>query len=563
MEAEDKPKRQKRVYACIFALCLLYFVSMYSAINYERYGTVAELSLSSLALSLLLTAAYSAIAWLLVKYLPERERVKLFPIGDKVRKPVFWVMFLLIMLAWLPYYLACFPGLYVYDAATQVHYALGLCEVNSFHPLIHTYWLSGMMLLGQKVFSGYAVGYALYTLSQMVVMSLCFAYVVAQIALISGKRWVAVVSLLFVGLFPVFPVMAISATKDSAFAALFAVFCVQVAKASFQPSLFYKSNRNLAILVASGLLAGLFRNNALYVVLLVLLAMMMFHRPDARAIKRWFASCLALLIVLGVAVPKAISQTGSNSGELLGIPIQQVARTANYESGNLSDEDERQIEELVPSWNLYNARIADPVKFSSGTSQIVSMQTADFLRLWAKLGMQHPIEYMDAFVSQTDGFWFPLFHYSGSQATKPYLEFDAWILIDPGLLGRDMGDAGYDAYTVEDDDSWILMQSAGSLSSLPAAIRSMCYDPFWEHSVILRWILSPANVLWLALLLFALLLGKRGVKQRIVAVLPVVLYIATCLLGPCYLIRYAFPIICLIPVVVAMLLSLFLKTDYR
>ena len=52
MEAEDKPKRQKRVYACIFALCLLYFVSMYSAINYERYGTVAELSLSSLALSL-------------------------------------------------------------------------------------------------------------------------------------------------------------------------------------------------------------------------------------------------------------------------------------------------------------------------------------------------------------------------------------------------------------------------------------------------------------------------------------------------------------------------------
>ena len=49
MEAEDKPKRQKRVYACIFALCLLYFVSMYSAINYERYGTVAELSLSSLA----------------------------------------------------------------------------------------------------------------------------------------------------------------------------------------------------------------------------------------------------------------------------------------------------------------------------------------------------------------------------------------------------------------------------------------------------------------------------------------------------------------------------------
>ena len=270
-----------------------------------------------------------------------------------------------------------------------------------------------------------------------------------------------------------------------------------------------------------------------------------------------------MLIVLGVAVPKAISQTGSNSGELLGIPIQQVARTANYESDNLSDEDERQIAELAPSWNLYNARIADSVKFSSGTSQIVSTQTVDFLSLWAKLGMQYPLEYIDAFVSQTDGFWFPLFHYSGSQATKPYLEFDAWALIDSGLLGRDMGDAGYDAYAVEDDDSWILMQSSGNLPSLSAAIRSMCYDPFWEHSAILRFVLSPANVLWLVLLLFALLLSKRGAKQRIVAVLPAVLYVATCLLGPCYLIRYAFPIICLIPVVVAMLLSLLLKTDYR
>ena len=50
MEAEEKPKRQKRAYVCIVALCLLFFASMYSAINYERYGTVAELSLSSLAL---------------------------------------------------------------------------------------------------------------------------------------------------------------------------------------------------------------------------------------------------------------------------------------------------------------------------------------------------------------------------------------------------------------------------------------------------------------------------------------------------------------------------------
>lgn len=464
----------------------------------------------------------------------------------------FVAIFGVILLAWVPYYLACFPGLYVYDAVTQVYYSLGVGVINSFHPLIHTYWLASLLALGNYLFGSYTAGFALYTLSQVLVMSACFSFVLNSLWQICHKRWVWLVSLVLICLFPVFPVLAISATKDAAFSAIFSVFVVQVAKLCRFDTLFTKSKIDTTVLFASALLSGLFRNNAMYVILLVLLVLILKYRHAKLFKQAVLIPCLVSIVLLGMLMPKVISQIQSDSGEILGLPIQQVARTMNFEFDSLSDDEKSKIASLIPSWAQYNERIADPVKFSDGTSQIISDNEISFIQLWFKLSTSYPADYVDAFVAQTEGFWYLFSNYDTLGTTKPYLEINQWEVIGPCTIGRDMGEAGYDAYNAPDLENWIIPSRHSLLPGFLPVVQGLCYSPFWMGSCVSRAITSPSLTIWGSILLVLASLYKRDRRQMLPSIV-ILAYAVTCLLGPCYLVRYAFPFYACAPIVLGML----------
>lgn len=541
-----------------YALCfsLLFFACTLAGFDFDNYGSCFVVSASSVAWSIVCACIAFSCALLLFRVVEINRGLSRCSLYISFSPKLFFLTCTIILLAWMPYYLACFPGLYVYDAVTQLYYSLGIGVISSFHPLIHTYWLAGFLSLGSSFFGSYSAGFAIYTFSQMLVMSACFAFVLCSLRQLCARRFVYFFSLATVCLFPVFPILAISATKDSAFSALFAVFIVQLVKLCWREADFMSSRVEVIALFISSLLSGLFRNNAMILICLVLIALIFIYRFNRRFISIILIPCLVLLMLLGYLLPKTISQSTSNSSEILGLPIQQIARTMLYESDSMSGDEKNSVVSMIPSWNLYNQRIVDPIKFSGKTSQVISDDLSTFLRLWFKLGMEHPCDYIDAFVAQTEGFWNLFSNYDAVGTTKPYLEFDQWAVIGPGVLGRDMGQAGYDVYEVEDIDNWIIPAKHSLLPCLLPIVRKLCYEPFWMKSLFFRAVTSPALVFWSAVLLVFVSVRYRKWKLLLPTV-TIIGYMMTCLLGPCYLIRYAFPFYACAPILLSLIFGLF------
>ena len=88
---------------------------------------------------------------------------------------VFFGSLLLLCLAWLPVYLAYYPGICAYDAPVQTgqiveHYYF------DHHPIVHTLLLQGMLWLGTQLSGSMNAGMALYTALQMLLLAGSMSY---------------------------------------------------------------------------------------------------------------------------------------------------------------------------------------------------------------------------------------------------------------------------------------------------------------------------------------------------------------------------------------------------
>lgn len=454
---------------------------------------------------------------------------------------------LVLLICWLPYYLVTFPGLFVYDAATQIHDAIDLRLVSAFHPLIHTYWMSACIEFGMNLFNSDIAGFAMYIFSQMAGMSLAFGCCIRVVSKLSNSPLVPLFSALFIALFPVFPILAVSATKDSMFSALFALMCAIWAE-SLGASRPISFKRYLILLLVS-LLVSLFRNNASYLILLLCFIFVLF-----RQIRKSIAPLK--LIVLGICCfavssifPKLVAQKNSGPSEMLGVPIQQACAALNDDEAIMSLDDRRALEEYLPSWEKYNPYITDPVKFTFPIDEKIKNDSLGFLRAWAKVGINNFGIYLDSFLKLTLNYWSPLSGYSSQDITKPYLEYDQWEYLDSSSLGRNLGPAGYDVYRHSEGEKWTIIPRASLIPQFEPIVRKLCYDPIWKNSVLLYGLTSPALLFLVSLISGAISLYYRNRVNALFALLPVSYYL-TCFLGPCYLVRYAFPLYSCFPFIV-------------
>ena len=135
--------------------------------------------------------------------------------------------FLLILGCYVPMLLIAYPGSFAYDVPFQLRQVF-TGSYSTHHPLLHTLLLRLCLMLydGYQSMEPCA---AVYSLSQMALVSLCFAGVCASLAR-SVSRWAAHLTLAFFALYPLHMLFASNCTKDvlfSAFLALFFALCFE------------------------------------------------------------------------------------------------------------------------------------------------------------------------------------------------------------------------------------------------------------------------------------------------------------------------------------------------
>lgn len=443
-------------------------------------------------------------------------------------KWVFVFYFALILLCWLPVFLAYYPSVFSYDAESQMYQVIS-GNYSTHHPLLHTLFMGLFLKIGGAIGS-YTAGMAMHSVVQMMLMAAAFA---SALRYLYHKRTAAIgriILAVFFALLPTNSVLSISTTKDVLFAAFVLLYTLEIWKCINGEGKWYKT-------VILAVLMLLFRNNAVYALLAQLpITFFILLKKKSGICKKYLAVTMlgiVLFVILAAALKTTLKAENGSPREMLSVPLQQMARTRMLHDAELSRMDrEEQEKYLSGEWIAiaYNPHLADPIKSKANIRE----NPKGFVKAWMKLGLAYPQEYVDAFLDNSVGYWFledeshSCIYGIGTASGFGYLSTDT----------RGMP-VGYE----------IIPNSL--LPGVRAKMEHIVSDNAYRKLPVLSVVFAPAFYWWM----LVLYMSKELYEKKYEKLIPVgflIMYYMTLLLSPTVLIRYMYPFVVTVPVLVCL-----------
>lgn len=338
---------------------------------------------------------------------PRTQDQKL-PLQMKILLPV------ILLCCWLPWFLYNFPGVMTPDSISQYSQAMGLTGYSDHHPFAHTLLIKLFLSMGMALFDNVYAAIACYTVFQMVLMALLLCYCICVLYRYGAGRKLCLLFLIFYACVPYNGSFAVTMWKDvlfSGFLLLFALCLYRLLHLYAAGERLKKQPGLLALLLLSGLLVCLFRSNGLYVLLLTALFLVIVLRREWKLLLPGILAVLALALFIKGPVYDALGVAEPAFSESLSIPAQQIARVV-YEGRALTQEQIDLLEKTVDYDSIadyYQPELSDPIKalIQYGNPEYLETHKGAYLKLWIQLGLRYPLDYWNAFVDQTRGYWFP------------------------------------------------------------------------------------------------------------------------------------------------------------
>ena len=476
----------------------------------------------------------------------------------------------IILLSWLPCFLAYFPGIYSYDGEPQlIQYTSG--QLDNHHPVIHTLIIGSCYDLGQWLQThGINIdGLAFYTIIQVLLLSFAMAYLLRFLVQKNAGKAFVILFATYICLFPTMPLMAISSTKDTFFAAFFVLFLTELTNIYTAKKEQNGDNKDLNTcsvviknaekLHISSLIrlfifsAGcmFFRRNGYYVIAILLMFFVVVaacqvirSRKNILLKNPLYAVAFILLIsvlffsITEKTVIKCTNALEGESAEALSIPLQQMARAFKSNDNAIRIKYGERLTTYVSETGLCNYRplITDGVK-QYFNNEYFATNKADFIKVYVELGKDYPGPYLFAVLYLTKGDW----HIMDTTFCEVYKDW--W---------RDR--TGY----LITDATKVFAGDFVKKSNIWPGVRNL-YERFatdcsFTKFVPFQVICSPAFYVFLSFLgALALILNKKKGLYPVVG--AILLYLLTMFAGPCVLIRYIFPVMVSIPLLAWCVLS--------
>lgn len=329
--------------------------------------------------------------------------------APKAPKKYSWLLWWAIILAcWVPCWLAAFPGYFCYDAFWQfTQYITG--NITSHHPPLHTFVLGFMVEHLKNLTGSYNGGVALTLLLQMGAISGVMARGLKALAEAGVPRWLRVGGLLYYALHPFIAMLAGCSTKDAAFSTVVLLFVQLLVAAGRNLAGFFAHKGRVALLCVVAFLMLALRNNAPYAwaVLLVFVPIAV-KKPWRLRATALAAGVLAAYCLYAGPLLGALGVEKGDPKEMLGVPMQQLARTWRDNPGSFSQEDLALLYAAVPPEGLehYSPKLADMIKDELDTAPVME-QPGAYLGLWLRTGLKNPGIYIKSFLHNTVDLWYP------------------------------------------------------------------------------------------------------------------------------------------------------------
>lgn len=328
----------------------------------------------------------------------------------------------LLLITGLPWLVAFCPGTLQWDAHGQLWMAMGAIEQTGYHPVFISDYMWGCVNLGRTLFGSDSMGLFFYCLPQFITQSLVFAYVITVMKHVKTPvlfRWGA---LFLWGIFPYFQIWGYTMVKDTPYYVAF-VLLVAVMVDVFGCGRVQKMHYVLMALATA--VMALSRNDGRYVIFISLIALFLGCRKYWRIWVVGLASCILLLVVEEQIYMPAAGIGKGPTGEMLSVPLQQTARYLRDHYEELTEEEAAILQEgfEIPLDELaakYKPTISDPVK-GKFVDNPDSAYLKRYFKVWFAQFRKHPDTYVQAFLNQIYGYFYPDCPNHGDYLTVTYL----------------------------------------------------------------------------------------------------------------------------------------------
>lgn len=443
---------------------------------------------------------------------------------EKSPSLVFWLGWLFIFVCYLPLFLDWWPGNFVFDAPYQLRDVIRHTH-STHHPLAHTLLMGAAYRLGERMGS-VSEGFQFYTLLQMLVLSSSFAYCVYYLYKSVKRKIVSAAALLWFALFPMHALFAVSATKDVLCAAFFLYFMVFVVRVLHQGErLAWYGYAGMAL---SAALAMLFRNNMVYAVLGAGAVALLAVKGRGKKISILAVIAAAYFLYAGanqLMIAAADATSPDTYRETLSVPLQCLGRVAAYRREELDDTLYEEIcmyirEDTIGSYNPY---LADNIK-NYANEELLKTNLSNFLKLWLKVGLRFPDEYVESIVTNTLGYWYPL--------NQGY-----YVSADIALYHMLIGEGQE-------------LEKACYCSWADAFYAPLFWKGGYKEIPLLSFLFRNAPYCWFFLFFVAWGIYKKSKRVILTGFFPF-LYFLSCLCGPMAALRYVYCLIVCVPLMLS------------
>jgi|GEM_PF-592758 len=528
----ERPKGDRRVGAaacacgCVCSAALVVGQSIYLTNGFRWLlaspEKIIRTVISLVGFAVFLTAFFAKLLSTAAGYagLPLEEKK-----GGSVKK--YLILWGTTLLAYVPCFLAFYPGMLAYDSKAQLRMAFsGFSSYTTHHPPLHTMILQACVWLGQK--TGIEI-IVIYGVIQMVLMSASLAFLMHYVLRkICSSRQALVILVIYYMLNPIIAIFSLEMTKDSYFLIVYALLTVALHAFVTEPESFREHPSRCVLFSLALLFTMLFRNNAFYVVIALLVLMLIFFgdKKTKLVAAAVFGAAIVIFKIINGPVYGALGIKDNGYHEMLAVPMQQIAMVYREKGDELDAETVEEIGkyidlEKVVKDKYYNPRFYDRLK-KAMDKEAVNSNIKDVLKLWAKLGVKCPKEYLRAFLALNLPYWYPDSKTIDDYAQRPYIT------------------------TNPRKNAYYTVKTQSKLPMLLKAYRAVARYAALEPLPVVNALTSISIPIWLLLAVTAVLFVRRMYADMF-TVLPSVLLWGTYMLGPVSNFRYIYPIFALYP----------------
>lgn len=511
----------------------------------------------TMVLSLLLGIALGmALCYFLYKFKENgRHRIKLnFEFLKRINETQMTILsFALNVMAWIPAYLAYYPGICSYDTPIQLGQVFEHYMIDH-HPIAHTLLFKAAIFVGQRVFGSVNAGMGFYTFCQLAFLAFGFAYGMSTIKRYCGNTAGIILLQIIIMFYPFNVYMALSTTKDTVFTGFFLIMISSLIRSIADNKDTLRISWNDIVMFVSTIGSILFRNNCKYAFLVlmpfvfVVVVWCIKKKRNPKFWSRLFAVMSAGILLGSLIINILFNVTNAEQGdrrEMLSMPIQQFSRCMIYHGGiNILAEDDSTMDEesrnyindflLDESYKEYVPEIADPVKRHTNT-YAARYRAGEFIRTYLKLLAEYPGDFINAALMLDAGYLYPddISH--------------AYVNVEPGKTGR-----GYiQTYWLEEELAGRGLTKDSKFEWLHEKMENYADANAYMSIPVLKYLFVPGTIFWAYVLLACVLVVYK--RNRMLVPIGIIMgYFATLFLGPTVQMRYLFPLMAALPFVAVM-----------